>query len=39
MKESDLTKIEVKQLLLNIEELIRLLTAIVKTSQRNLTKN
>lgn len=39
LKESDLTKIDVKSLLNDIEELIRMLTAIVKTSQQNLTKN
>ena len=39
LKESELTKIDVKSLLLDIEELIRMLTAIVKTSQQNLTKN
>lgn len=39
LKESDLTKIDVKSLLNDIEELIRMLTAIVKTSQENLIKN
>lgn len=39
LKESELTKIDVKPLLLDIEELIRILTSIVKTSQQNLTKN
>ncbi|WP_348718309.1 four helix bundle protein [Tenacibaculum sp. 190130A14a] len=39
LKESDLTKINVTNLLNDIHELIKLLTAIVKTSQQNLTKN
>lgn len=39
LKESDLTKIDVTVELSDIHELIRLLTAIVKTSQQNLTKN
>lgn len=39
LKESQLTKIDVKSLLLDIEELIRILTSIVKTSQKNLTQN
>jgi len=39
LKESELTNLDVNSLLLDIEELIRLLTAIVKTSQQNLTKN
>lgn len=39
LKESELTNIDVKDLLDDIHELIRLLTAIVKTSQQNLTKN
>jgi four helix bundle protein len=39
LKESELTQIDVKSLLLDIEELIRILTSIVKTSQQNLTKN
>ncbi len=37
LDQSELTKIEVKSLLLDIEELIRMLTAIVKTTQQNLT--
>ena len=36
LKESDLTTINVEKLLIDIEELIKLLTAIVKTSQQNL---
>ena len=39
LKESELTQIDVKSLLLDIEELIRILTSIVKTSQKNLTQN
>lgn len=39
LKESQLTQIDVKSLLLDIEELIRILTSIVKTSQRNLTQH
>lgn len=39
LKESDLTTIDVTNELSDIHELIRLLTAIVKTSQQNLTKN
>ncbi|PHS54428.1 MAG: four helix bundle protein [Lutibacter sp.] len=39
LKESELTKIKVNDLLDNIEEIIRMLTSIVKTSQNNLTKN
>ncbi|WP_272150438.1 four helix bundle protein [Tenacibaculum aiptasiae] len=39
LKESDLTNINVNDLLLDAHELIRLLTAIVKTSQQNTTKN
>ena len=39
LKESELTKINVTEELSDIHELIRLLTAIVKTSQQNLTKN
>lgn len=38
LKESELTQIDVKSLLLDIDELIRILTSIVKTSQLNLTK-
>ncbi|RSC94919.1 four helix bundle protein [Tenacibaculum singaporense] len=36
LKESDLTNIDVTDILSDIHELIRLLTAIVKTSQQNL---
>ena len=36
LKESDLTEIDVDPLLQDIEELIRMLTAIVKTAQRSL---
>jgi len=39
LKESEITSIEVECLLLDVEELIRMLTAIVKTSQQSLTKN
>ncbi len=39
LKESELTSINVNNLLLDIEEIIKMLTAIVKTSQQNLTKN
>ena len=39
LKESQLTQIDVKSLLLDIEELIRILTSIVKTSQKNLTQH
>ncbi len=39
LKESELTNINVNSLILDIEELIRILTSIVKTSQNNLTKN
>lgn len=39
LKESDLTNIDVTDILSDIHELIRLLTAIVKTSQQSLTKN
>ncbi|WP_047787995.1 four helix bundle protein [Tenacibaculum mesophilum] len=35
----NLTNIDVKDILSDIHELIRLLTAIVKTSQQSLTKN
>ncbi|XRE43310.1 four helix bundle protein [Tenacibaculum discolor] len=38
LKESDLTNIDVTDILSDIHELIRLLTAIVKTSQQSLTK-
>ncbi len=36
---SELTNLDVKPLILDIDELIRILTSIVKTSQQNLTKN
>ena len=39
LKESEITLIEIESLLLDIEERIRMLTAIVKTSQQNLTKH
>ena len=39
LKESDLTKIDVTFLLEDIEEIIKMLTAIVKTSQKSLTQN
>ena len=39
LKESELTKLDVDALILDIDELIRILTSIVKTSQSNLTKN
>ena len=39
LKESELTNLEVKSLILDIDELIRILTSVVKTSQQNLTKN
>ncbi len=39
LKESDITNIDVTEVLSDIHELIRLLTAIVKTSQQSLTKN
>jgi four helix bundle protein len=39
LKESELTNLEVNSLILDIDELIRILTFIVKTSQQNLTKN
>jgi four helix bundle protein len=39
LKESELTNLDVKSLILDIDELIRILTSIVKTSQQNLTKN
>lgn len=39
LEESDLTNIDVTEMLSDIHELIRLLTAIVKTSQESLTKN
>lgn len=39
LKKSELTNINVNSLILDIDELIRILTSIVKTSQQNLTKN
>lgn len=39
LKESELTNLDVNSLILDIDELIRILTSIVKTSQQNLTKN
>jgi len=39
LKQSELTSIDVNSLILGIDELIRILTSIVKTSQQNLTKN
>jgi four helix bundle protein len=39
LKESELTNLDVNLLILDIDELIRILTSIVKTSQQNLTKN
>lgn len=39
LKQSELTSIDVDSLILDIDELIRILTSIVKTSQQNLTKN
>jgi four helix bundle protein len=39
LKESEITSINVDNLLLDIEELIKMLTAIVKTSQLSITKN
>jgi four helix bundle protein len=39
LKESELTSLDVNSLILDIDELIRILTSIVKTSQQNLTKN
>ncbi len=39
LNESELTKLNVNSLILDIDELIRILTSIVKTSQQNLTKN
>ncbi|OAD46768.1 four helix bundle protein [Polaribacter atrinae] len=39
LKESEITSIGVDSLILNIDELIRILTSIVKTSQQNLTKS
>ena len=39
LKESELTLLNVNDELADIEEIIRILTSIVKTSQENLTKN
>jgi len=39
LNESELTNLDVNSLILDINELIRILTSIVKTSQQNLTKN
>ena len=39
LKESDLSRINVDDLINDIHELIRILTSIVKTSQESLTKN
>jgi four helix bundle protein len=39
LKQSELTSIDVNSLILDIDELIRILTSIVKTSHQNLTKN
>ncbi|MFB1039458.1 MAG: four helix bundle protein [Polaribacter sp.] len=39
LKESELTNLDMNSLILDIDELIRILTSIVKTSQQNLTKN
>lgn len=39
LKESRLTSLNVDSLLEDIEEMIRILTSIVKTSQNSLTKN
>ena len=39
LKESDLTSISVDELIINIDEIIKILTSIVKTSQQSLTKN
>ncbi|MDF1516720.1 MAG: four helix bundle protein [Lutibacter sp.] len=39
LNESDLTSICVNKLLVDVEEMIKMLTAIVKTSQLGLTKN
>jgi four helix bundle protein len=36
LKESEITQIEVEESLTEIEELIRILTSIVKTSQNNI---
>ncbi|MGB1042805.1 MAG: four helix bundle protein [Tenacibaculum sp.] len=39
LKESNIINIDVTEVLSDVHELIRLLTAIVKTSQQSLTKN
>ncbi|MFT5761733.1 MAG: four helix bundle protein [Polaribacter sp.] len=39
LKQSELTSIDVNSLILDIGELILILTSIVKTSQQNLNKN
>lgn len=39
LKQSELTSINVNDILIDVEELIKMLTAIVKTSQQNLTKD
>ena len=39
LNESDLTLLNVDDLLNDIDEIIRMLTSIVKTSQQNLAKN
>ncbi|MCI2229290.1 four helix bundle protein [Polaribacter sp. MSW13] len=39
LKESELTDLDVDSLILDINELIRILTSIVKTWRQNLTKN
>lgn len=39
LKESELTSINVDTILVDVEELIKMLTAIVKTSQQNLMKH
>ena len=39
LNESDLTLLNVDDLLKDIDEIIRMLTSIVKTSQQNLAKN
>ena len=39
LKESEFTNLDVNSLILDIDELIRILTSIVKTAQQNQTKN
>lgn len=39
LKQSELTSININDILIDVEELVKMLTAIVKTSQQNLTKN